>query len=247
MIIPPLAVVTGAQDIAPVHGGFGPSPDPFLWQGACYTCGKPVACVAGYSAPECVDCMRTRHGIVDRPIVDRSRVVPPVVAAILPGERPRRAGQQALQVKQPQVTVLRPATELSPIDSALPGGVRALLSAAASIGHPCRVTAAVAADERGVLATVAVRVPGLGYAVYRRRDGGAWGFSAGAVADPKLRPVNVGQFVAALMGVEYVPPAPRELAAKGACPTCGGEVSLTKTGAVYASHRCKINNTEGRS
>lgn len=246
-MIPPLAVVTGAQDIAPVHGGFGPSPDPFLWQGACYTCGKPVACVAELAAPECVDCMRTRHGIVDRPIVDRNRVVPPVIAAILPGERARALLPPSNLSRASAVTILRPAAELSLTDPALPGGVRALLSAAASAGHPCRVTGAVAADERGVVATVAVRVPGLGYAVYRRRDGGAWAFSAGAVADPHLRPVNVGQFVAALMGVEYVPPAPRELAAKGACPTCGAEVSLTKTGAVYASHRCKINNTEGRS
>ena len=45
ILVPPLAVVTGAMSIAPVHG-FGPSPDPFLWQGACYACGRAVACVA---------------------------------------------------------------------------------------------------------------------------------------------------------------------------------------------------------
>jgi len=147
------------------------------------------------------------------------------------------------------VTVLRPATTLQLDDPALPSAARRLAVAAQDHGWAATLTAAVAADDRGVVASVAVRVSGLGYAVYRRRPDAAdgWGFESGVVADPYVRKVNVGQFTAALMRVPYVPPAPveRAPAVKAPCPGCGAEVSLTALGKIYASHRCKT--TEGRS
>lgn len=144
------------------------------------------------------------------------------------------------------VTILRAAAPLALDDPALPRAVRGLAQLAAREGWPLTLTAAVASDDRGMVASVAVRVQGLGYAVYARREDG-WEFRGAVVADPYVRRANVGQFAAALQREVYVPPAPKAPAAKVACPGCAAEVSVTAAGAIYANHKCKINKTEGRS
>ena len=153
-------------------------------------------------------------------------------------------------VKQP-VAVLRPAVDISPTDPSLPAAVAGLLQLAAAHGHHARVTASVAARGAGVVAALAVRVPGVGCTVYER-TGDSWTFANAVLLAPWLRRANVGQFRAALSGAEYVPPAPRAAAPKGPCPGCGAEVSLTKDGAVFKNHKCRMSGTfrqmvEGRS
>jgi hypothetical protein len=145
----------------------------------------------------------------------------------------------------PTARVLRPATVIDSGDASLPTAVRGLLKLA---GPAARVTAAVAARADGsIVASLAVRVPGIGYAVYTRGEDGAWGTAGAVLADPHLRAVGVTRFAAALSGVEYVPPAPRPAAAKMECPGCGAEVSVTGAGVIYKSHKCKTGGTEGRS
>lgn len=141
--------------------------------------------------------------------------------------------------------VLRPAADMG-ADAGLPSAVRGLLQLA---GPAARVTAAVAArpGEGGIVASLAVRVPGVGFAVYLRGEDGAWGTAGAVLADPQLRRVGVTEFAARLAGTEYVPPAPRPAAAKVPCPGCGAEVSVTKDGKIYKSHKCKVSGTEGRS
>ena len=249
---PPLGICTGTVEPGVAFGGFGPSADiASQWRGSCIGgCGARPYSREESPTPTCLDCMRARHwpqghssGVPIgkwHPTVAPERwswrpwnrlVVEPVAQ---PVKRP---------VKRP-VTVLRPAVEVSPHDPSLPRSVRQLVE----LRPDTRVTLAVAADTAGgVVASLAVRAPGVGYAVYRRAEGGAWGFSGGALVAPHLRACNAGQFAAALRGVEYVPPAPRELATKGTCSGCGAEVSLTKGGAVYASHKCQTRAIEGRS
>lgn len=158
-------------------------------------------------------------------------------------------------------TVLRPATDVRPDDPALPAGVRRLVAVAPA---GTRVTLAVAADADGVpVASLAVRMPGVGFAVYERRgEGGAWRFANAVAVAPRprhrlparahLMRANVGRFTAALLGEEYdptptldvAPPAP---VPTGVCPGCDAEVRLTQAGAIYANHRCKSKTIEGRS
>jgi hypothetical protein len=130
-------------------------------------------------------------------------------------------------------------------DAGLPSAVKGLLRLA---GDGARVTAAVAARaDGGIVASLAVRVPGVGFAVYTRGEDGAWGTAGAVLADPQLRRVGVTEFAARLAGVDYVPPAPRPPAPKATCLGCGAEVSVTGAGVIYKSHKCKAGGTEGRS
>jgi hypothetical protein len=247
IIVPPLAPVLGLPYLADAHGGFGPSsaPGEFLWRGACIGCGAEVGCTAGYPQPECSGCGRARHGISDRPYPHRPG---PSLPAVSPAPRP--AAVEPLPGKSPnlsktprngQPVILRPAARLSPADPALPGGVVRLLATCIEHGRRATLTAAVAADDLGVVASVAVRVAGVGYAVYRRREGDGWKFGNAVVADPYLRPAGATHFETVLRGEAWSPPpkVERAPAPKGTCPSCGAEVSLTKDGRIYASHKCK--------
>ena len=243
--VPPLGICTGTVEPGIAFGGFGPV-DAFMWRGACVGgCGWRPGTRPDGPRPECMDCARARHGLGD-PYVQRGAWAP-AVHALGVGFVPNVARVLALPVGNvDRWTVPRPAVEVSPTDTSLPQGVRALVTLAPA--DRTRVTLVVAVDGDGaVLASLAVRVPGVGYAVYTRGEEGAWAFRNGVVLDDGvMRPANVGRFAAALRGEEYVPPAPREAAAKGTCPTCGAEVNLTKGGAVYASHKCQTRAIEGR-
>lgn len=243
---PPLGHVTGAVEPAEVYGGFGPVPGAITWRGACVGgCGARPGCREEEPSPECSGCGRRRHGITHTggPIGR----IGPVPARILPGELTQldAAVQPLSRGHVPPITVLRRAVEVSHDDASLPAAVKGLLKLA---GPRARVTAAVAARRiGGVVASLAVRVPGVGFAVYVRHEGGGWASENAMLIAPHLRAVGVKEFAAVLAGVEYVPPAPRPPAAKVPCPGCGTEVSTTKDGKIYASHKCKINKVEGRS
>lgn len=246
-LAPPLGHVTGAVELAEVFGRFGPA-SALTWLGACIgMCGARPGCREDSPAPECSGCGRARHGIThDGGAIGR---ITPVPARVRPGEL-GAAGQPVRQpvvepVKQP-ATVLRPAVDISPQDASLPGPVVGLLQLAAAHGHRARVTGSAGARNGTVVVSLAVRVAGVGYAVYER-TGEGWTFGNAVLLAPHWRRANVGQFQAALRGEAYVPPTPREPAPKGPCPSCGAEVSLTKAGAVYASHKCGKRATEGRS
>jgi hypothetical protein len=247
MHAPPLAHVTGTVEPGEAFGGFGPV-DAFLWRGACIGgCGARPGCRAEESAPECSGCGRARHGITG----DGSArgIVGPVLARVLPGELGRPTTPPIDPSNGPSPIgpqVLRPAADMDPADAGLPSAVRGLLKLA---GDGARVTAAVAArpGDGGIVASLAVRVPGVGFAVYTRGEGGAWATAGAVLVDPHLRRIGVTEFAARLAGVEYAPPAPRPPAAKAPCPGCGAEVSVTKDGKIYASHRCRTGGTEGRS
>lgn len=242
---PPLAPVAGQRDLA-VAAGLGGGAGALLWRAACYGCGAVVACTPLHPQPECTGCGRARHGVIDRPPPPRGTRIPPTHSALGPSPTPSTTPPTSPSKTPSPVTVLRPSAPIAPDDPAMPGGVRRLAGLAAAEGWPVSVTAALASDAAGAVASVALRVRGLGYAVYRRRAG-AWEFFRAAVADPVVRPVNVGQFEAALLRLPYTPPQPRPPASKVLCPTCGAEVSLTAAGKIYASHKCQSKTTEGRS
>lgn len=245
MIVPPLAHVTGTVEPGEVYGGFGPA-SAFTWLGSCVGgCGARPGCREDSPAPECSGCGRARHGITH----DGGAIghIVPVPARILPGELDDGdvMPTKVLTLPQQSITVLRAAAEVSRDDPSLPAAVRTLLALA---GPSARVFAAVVRRnaDGAVSASLAVRVPGVGHAVYERPEGGSWGWLRG-ILDRPTRRCNAGQFTAALKGVEYVPPAPRETAPKGPCPNCAAEVSLTKAGAVFKSHKCTTRAIEGRS
>ena len=261
---PPLGICTGTVEPGIAFGGFGPV-DALMWRGACVgMCGWRPGTRPEGPRPECMDCARARHGLGDAYV--KRGPWRPTVHALGAGfdggvDRVERPVGDSFRRTTATHTVLRPAVEVSPTDPSLPAGVRRL----AELRPGTRVTLAVAADAAGgIVATLAVRAPGIGYAVYRRAEGGAWGFSGGAVlaprpphrlpARPHLMRANVGQFTAALLGQEYDPNPVLDVAEvqraptpKGRCPGCGAEVSLTKAGAVYASHKCQTRAIEGRS
>lgn len=243
MHAPPLAEVTGSVEPGEAFGGFGPVPGAIIWRGACVGgCGARPGCRADEPSPECSGCGRARHGITgDGGAVGRIVQRP---ARILPGELGRPLTRQQPDAA-PTPHILRPATVIDPTDASLPTAVRGLLRLA---GPAARVTAAVAArPDGGIVASLAVRVPGVGFAAWTRGEDGAWGTAGAVLADPQLRKVGVSEFAARLSGVDYVPPAPRPAAAKVECPGCGAEVSVTGAGVIYKSHKCKTGGTEGRS
>ena len=257
--VPPLGICTGTVEPGIAFGGFGPV-DALMWRGACVgMCGWRPGTRPEGPRPECMDCARARHGLGD-PYAPRGAWRPTVHAlgAGFDGgvDRVERPVGDSFRRTTATHTVLRPATELSPHDPSLPRTVRQLVESAPGV----RVFAAVALGADGaILASVSVRAAGVGYVVYERPEGGAWRFARGAVlaprprhrlpARPHLMRANVGRFTAAMLGEEYdpTPVEPREAAAKGRCPGCGAEVSMTKAGAVYASHKCQTRAIEGRS
>jgi hypothetical protein len=247
---PPLGHVTGAVEPAEAFGGFGPSAaSAVTWIGSCVGgCGARPGCRPESASPRCSGCARELHGVVDGP----HGAIGPVIARILPGELgpptsppTSPAADPSSNPSKPAPQVLRSAVAVGHDDASLPSAVKGLLKLA---GPGARVTAAVAARPDGsIVASLAVRVPGTGFAVYTRGEAGGWSTAGAVVATPHLRAVGVTEFAAALAGVEYVPPPPRPPAAKTTCPGCGAEVSTTKDGKIYASHKCKVNKTEGRS
>jgi hypothetical protein len=250
MMAPPLGHVTGAVELAEVYGGFGPVPGAITWRGACIGgCGARPGCRAEEPAPECSGCGRARHGITgDGGARGRIRPVP---ARVLPGELGGSPSSSPSNGPSPiGPRVLRSAVEVGHDDPSLPAAVRGLVRLAPT----ARVTAAVAARPDGaIVASLAVRVPGHGFAVYVRGEDGGWGAAGAVLVHPHVRAVGVREFAAALAGVEYAPPPPRPPAAKAPCPSCGAEVNVTKDGRPYKSHRCGTGGgtfrqrVEGRS
>lgn len=234
---PPLGICTGVVEPGVAFGGFGPA-SAFAWRGSCVGgCGGRPMCAEDYPRPECSGCMRTRHGVTDVLTSPWRPAVHALGAGFVPTP-PRRSPDAAPTVST--TAILRPATEVSHVDPSLPRSVRTL----AELRPGTRITLAVHAVAGLIGASLAVRAPGIGYAVYVRLEGGAWAFKS-AVALGRV--ANVGQFAAALRGEAYVPPAPRPPAELGQCPRCEAEVRLTKDGAIYASHRCTMKTIEGRS
>lgn len=253
---PPLGICTGVVEPGVAFGGFGPA-SAFAWRGSCVgMCGGRPMCAEDYPRPECSGCMRARHGVPDV-LTSPWR---PAVHALGIGFAPTAPRQEPDAPTVDRWAILRPATEVSPHDPSLPSTVRKLVESASGV----RVYAAVHSAAGLIVASLSVRAAGVGYVVYERLEGGAWRFARGAVltprprhrlpARPHLMRANVGRFAAALAGVEY-DPSPvldvaelqRPTAARGTCPGCGAEVSLTKSGAVYASHKCQTKGVEGRS
>jgi hypothetical protein len=183
MHTPPLAEVTGSVEPGEAFGGFGPVPGAIIWRGACVGgCGARPGCRADEPSPECSGCGRARHGITgDGGAVGR---ITPVPARILPGELGRPLARQQPDAA-PTPHILRPATVIDPADASLPSAVRGLLRLA---GPAARVTAAIAArPDGGIVASLAVRVPSVGFAVWTRGEDGAWGTAGAVLADPQLR------------------------------------------------------------
>ena len=151
----------------------------------------------------------------------------------------------------PAAASVRVLTSARPYNIATPGtpaGVRRLAELAQEHGHAVRVTFALAEDAEGVLiASLAVRMPGVGFAVYTRRVREASsGWEAGTVI-LRGRVAGVNELKAHLRGVEYVPLPPKPPAYKVPCQGCGAWVSITGAGKIYSSHKCKVSGTEGRS
>jgi hypothetical protein len=243
---PPLGHVTGTVEPGEVYGGFGPVPGAITWRGSCVGgCGARPGCRADEPAPECSGCGRARHGITHTggPIGR----IGPVPARILPGELGQPTPPPVSPPKDTRVTigphVLRRSVEVGHDDPSLPAAVKGLLKLA---GPAARVTAAVASDWRGIVASLAVRVPGVGFAAYHRSEGGGWNTAGAVLGTPHLRKVGVTEFAAVLAGAEYVPPAPRE-PIRGCCVACRAEVSITADGKIFKSHKCKTTKVEGRS
>jgi hypothetical protein len=109
--------------------------------------------------------------------------------------------------------VLIAAREATP--SEIPAGARAVLAAASSAGRTCRATYALAEELASgrMVHSCAVRVPSLGYAVWR--DG------LFAAAWPK---VGAEHFAALAAGVPYEAPPARTPPPTGPCPRCGRPV-----------------------
>lgn len=151
----------------------------------------------------------------------------------------------------PAAASVRVLTSARPYNIETPGtpaGVRSLAELAEAHGYAARVTFALAEDGAGVLiASLAVRIAGVGFAVYTRRVREASsGWEAGAVV-LRGRVVGVNELRAHLAGVPYVPPPPKPPAFKVPCQGCGTWVSITGAGKIYSSHKCKVSGTEGRS
>jgi len=248
MSAPPLAHVTGAVEPAEVYGSFGPSAaSAVTWIGSCVGgCGARPGCRPESPTPRCSGCARDFHGVSTGG--GAIGVPGPVPARVLPGElgpSMTPPTDPSISPSKPAPQVLRRAVEVSHDDASLPSAVKGLLKLA---GPAATVTAAVAAMPDGrIVASLAVRVPGTGFAVYHRGEDGAWGTAGAVLGRPHLRSVGVTEFAAALAGVDYVPPAPRPPAPKTTCPGCGAEVSTTKDGKIFKSHKCKTTKVEGRA
>jgi hypothetical protein len=104
----------------------------------------------------------------------------------------------------------------------IPARARQLAESAREGGHAVRLTYALAEDTaRGILLhSVAVRVAGLGYALYVNGR-----FERAGVVRPALRSVpTVGEFEAIVAGREWARPS---AAPVGPCPRCGRAVRWT--------------------
>lgn len=158
----------------------------------------------------------------------------------------------------PPVRVLASARPYDPATPGTPAAVAGLAALAAAATPPldARVTFALAEDAGSgeLIASLAVRVPAVGCAVYTRRvreTSSGW-TAAGVVlwtAPRGLRVAGVNELKAALVGVPYVPPPPRPPPFKVPCQGgCGVWAPITGDGRIYASHKCKTTTgTEGRS
>jgi hypothetical protein len=206
-----------------------------LQAGACDDCGNPAAVDAAYAgAVRCTACWAALYSIdTMRPIA-----IPKHLQSRWTGaqhtQQPGRADDTAglattTSAPTPsQYRVLIAARDATP--SQIPTGAAAVRAAAQQAGRTVRVTYALA-EERAtgrMVHSCAVRVRGLGYAVWR--DGlfsDAW---------PK---VGAAQFLALVAGAEYVPPAPRTPPPTGPCPRCGRSVrwKIKPTTEPYAHNR----------
>lgn len=136
----------------------------------------------------------------------------------------------------PPYRVLIPAREATA--SQIPPGAAVLLAAARSAGREVRATYALA-EERAtgrMVHSCAVRVKGVGYATWW--DGTFHGASGN---------MNQAQFLAAVTGEAYLPPAPRTPPPTGPCPRCGRPVrwKTTSPPAPYR-HQRELGGEGGR-
>lgn len=153
------------------------------------------------------------------------------------------------------VRVLTSARPYNPATPGTPAGVKSLVALAPA----ARVTFALAEDTAAdrLIASLAVRFgpgcPVRGYAVYTRTQSpgkgvGGWEGGGCVLWTPAPRVVGVNELKAALQDIPYVPPPPREPPWRACCVACRAEVSVTRDGRIFASHKCKTTTgTEGRS
>lgn len=217
-------------------------PEPPRWptglqEGRCVTCGGRALVDAAYAdVVRCSACWARYHRAPESGVVaarherrfpggrtapaaanrelDRTGVV--VQSSARPDHRRPRTGAASAGYR-----VLIPGagrTTPTATPGQIPTGAAALLAAARAAGREARPTYSLAEElaTGRLVHTVAVRVAGLGYAVW---TGG--GFTGARMAG---RSVNVGEALALAAGTPYTPPAPRAVPPTGPCPRCGAVV-----------------------
>lgn len=214
-----------------------PSVEPTgLQPGTCETCGGRALVDAAYAGTvRCSACWSAFHhapvpGVTQHPRYAGGHNAPAPtqelgrsdVTAELRGSTPHSS------MKSTPYRVLIPTRDATP--SQIPAGAAAVRAAAEQAGRRVRVTYALAEElaTGRMVHSCAVRVAGLGYAIWR--DGsfsGAW---------PN---VGAAHFAALVAGALYVPPAPRTPPPTGPCPRCGRSVrwKLKPTVEPYAHNR----------
>lgn len=217
-----------------------------LQPGECADCGGHALVDAQYEGTvRCSACWTKFHGagrIAAVPFrsAPRSYVVKPWISQSERGARRNDIATSSVTAPPDQPVGDEDGTEvgryrvITPARPAAPEQVPATCAKLAadlpSAGHASEditITYALAEDlklERPV-ATVALRLYGFGYAIWR--DGKPL---TAQVADPLLRTCSVTEFSALALGKPYTKPKAPEPAPKGPCPRCGTVVRWTKSG-----------------
>jgi hypothetical protein len=204
----------------------------------CDDCGAAAAVIDWYAGPvRCAGCWSQVCGTDPmRPIVPTS---PPAERRFTAGRVPghattepvfaglgRRVGTSSRESSPYRVLIA--ARDATP--SQIPSGAAALCAAARDSGRTVRVTYALAEERASgrMVHTCAVRIAGLGYAV--------WVDGQYSSARPN---VNRDHMLALAAGAEYVPPEPRPAPPVGPCPRCGKSVrwKLTPRAEPYKHQR----------
>lgn len=157
------------------------------------------------------------------PVLREAPLSPPGAATIRVLRR--SAGQHELATEQPP----KPAR-------------KALLDAQAAGHARANLRYAFAEDlaKGKMIESWALRVPGLGYAVWI----GGYAGSAAIRWNGRVYLCSVTEFAERAAGREYLPPPPRAPVGRAACPRCGTEVRVTTAGVPYA-HKREAPGAEG--